>query len=58
MTVEDKAREAARLAREELNHPLMPSGAKKAIQAMADAVEALAHEVEILKLRIQGGGNG
>lgn len=53
MTVEEKAVMAAIAVRGELNHPLFRAapGAKRAIQAMADALEALAHEVEILKLR-------
>lgn len=54
MGTEEKAKAAAAMARAELNHPLFMAapGAKKAIQAMAEAVEALAHEVEILKVRI------
>lgn len=53
MGTEEKAKQAAQMARAELNHPLFMAapGAKKAIQAMADALESLAHEVEILKER-------
>lgn len=57
--MEDHAKKAAALARAELNHPvfLMAPGAKKAILALADAIERMAHEIEILKIR-QGAGNG
>lgn len=56
MTVEEKAKAAADMARAELKHPLFLAapGARKAIQAMADALEATAHEIEILKIRIGG----
>lgn len=63
MTVEQKAKEAAAAVVEASKTPLfaaMPS-AKKAVLMLAQSVEALAHESEILKLRIEkieGGGNG
>lgn len=52
--VEEKAKAAAAAVRGELNHPLFMAapGAKRAIQGMADALESLAHEVEILKIRL------
>lgn len=58
MQTEEKAKAAAAMARRELNHPLFMAApsAKKAIQAMADVVEELAHEVEILKIRVAGKG--
>lgn len=54
---EEKVQRAAALAKREAAHPLLPSGARRAIEAIAEALEALAHEVEILKIR-QGGGCG
>lgn len=56
MTTEEKAKTAADLARGALDSPFLPPGAKRAIQAMADALEAVAHEVEILKIRAANGG--
>lgn len=51
MNTEERAEVAAEMMRTELNHPLMPAGAKKALLALAAAVESLAHEVEILKIK-------
>lgn len=60
MTVEEKAKKAARSAREACGSPLLATMPKvrAAVLDMAEAVEALAHEVEILKIRAKGAANG
>lgn len=50
--METKAKKAAQEVRESLNHPLMPTAAKAALIGLAETVEALAHEVEILRIRV------
>lgn len=70
--VEEKARKAVEAARDASNSPLLLTMPKvrAAVNLMAEAVEALAHEVEILKVRLnrdytsdlyrewEGSGNG
>lgn len=56
--VEEKAKKAAEAVREAAKTPLfaaMPT-AKKAVIELAEAVESLAHEVEILKIRVNWKG--
>lgn len=60
--VEEKARKAVEAARDASNSPLLLTMPKvrAAVNLMAEAVEALAHEVEILKIRQadKGANNG
>jgi hypothetical protein len=56
-TVEENAKEAARVVRAEVSHPLLPGGARRAILGLADVVEEMAHEIEIMKIRL-GAING
>lgn len=51
--VEEKARKAVAAVREASSSPLLATmpKVKTAVLAMAEAVEAMAHEVEVLKVR-------
>ena len=56
MQTEEKAERAAEAIRRAVVNPLIPAGARAALIALADSVSCLAHEVEILKMRLSKGG--
>ena len=59
MDLSEQGRAVAATVRGGLNHPLMRAApaAKKAIEDLAALVEVMAHEIEILKIRVNQGGD-
>lgn len=54
MDLSEKGRAVAAVVRGELRHPLMMAapGPKKAIETLTALVEEMAHEIEVLKTRV------
>lgn len=52
MTQEEKAKQAAEMVRQAAKNPLLPGAARVALSCLADAFESMAHEIEILKIRL------